>query len=219
DLIYAGGDDLLIIMNAKAALTFCQRCITLVAEQFAFSRRLTDGTGYRTCTYNTVTLSCGVAIADTKFPIYFLLDKAREMEKEAKKAFREKITTDNLNLLDLPAGSVACTAVQGAMPSAEKTCFVLPDDLADYGILLDIIRDSLGEDTRPVIRDLVTCGTSAEERLNFIKYNYASALRKQGEAGRRIEIASMMAEVVNNHRIHNATKMIIPLLWHQGGED
>lgn len=226
DIIYAGGDDLLIIMNAKAALVFCQDLITRVAEAFSFDKRLTDGSVYKDFHYHTVTISCGVAIADNKFPIYFLLDRARSMESKAKELFRKKSSTDDLNLIRLPAGAVAFTAVQGAMPSSDFACYVLPDDAAEMDMLIKIIHDGLGYENRSGIRDLITCGNTALEKLNFTKYNYASALRKQQNVGQRIEAAGMMADVVNSSEreghganIHGAVKMVVPLLWNAGGDE
>lgn len=226
DIIYAGGDDLLIIMNAKAALWFCQELIIRVADAFSFKKRLVDGSGYKDFHYHTITVSCGVAIADNKFPIYFLLDKARSMEEKAKEAFREKSKTDELNLISLPAGAVSFTAVQGAMPSSEFACYVLPDDNPEMDMLMKIVHDSLSSEKHSEVRELITCGDTTIEKLNFIKYNYASALRKKQEVSERIKAAEMMADVVNSSKkedfgtnIHGAVKMVVPLLWNQGGED
>ncbi|MCA1917701.1 HD domain-containing protein [Methanospirillum hungatei] len=226
DIIYDGGDDLLIIMNAKAALLFCQDLITRVAKAFSFDKSLTNGSQYDTYHYHTVTISCGVAIADNKFPIYFLLDRARSMESKAKEAFRKKSTTDKLNLINLPAGAVAFIAVQGAMPSSDYACYVLPDDTNEMDMLMKIIHDGLDSDNRSGVRDLITCGDTALEKLNFIKYNYASALRKQQGVMERILAAGLMADIVNSaergghgRNIHGAIKMVVPLLWHAGGEE
>jgi len=230
DVVYAGGDDLLIIMNARAALDFCRNFIMKVAEAFAFSRRLYDGAQYHDMKYYSVTVSCGVAIADAKFPIYFLLDKAREMEKKAKEAFRKGKKTDDLNLFHLPAGALAFTSVQGAMPSHEYACYVFGDDevnarikgiyqtAADFDLLMEIARDSLDENKKTIVRDLVTCGESVSERLNCIKSNYASVLRKPADASSRLCMVEQMAAVVNTPQSHAAVKMLVPFYWHQGGE-
>ncbi len=226
DIIYDGGDDLLIIMNARAALIFCQELITRVAQAFSFQNSLTNGSQYDTYQYHTVTISCGIAIADNKFPIYFLLDRARSMESKAKEVFRKRSPIDELNLIRLPAGAVAFTAVQGAMPSSDYACYVLPDDKNEMDMLMKIIHDGLDSENRSGVRDLITCGDTVFEKLNFIKYNYASALRKQHGGMERIEAAGMMADVVNSPgredygtNIHGAVKMVVPLLWHTGGEE
>lgn len=226
DIIYAGGDDLLVIMNAKSALLFCQELITRVAESFSFNKRLTDGSVYDDYSYHTVTVSCGIAIADNKFPVYFLLDRARAMEGKAKEAFRKRCETDELNLIRLPAGAMAFTAVQGAMPSSDHACYVLPDDGKEMSMLMKIIQDGMDPDNRSGVRDLVTCGDTVLDKLNFVKYNYASALRKQQDVVERIEAAKMMADVVNSPvtgdtmmNIHGAVRMVVPLLLDKRGDE
>jgi uncharacterized tellurite resistance protein B-like protein len=81
-------------------------------------------------------------------------------------------------------------------------------------------------DNRSGVRDLVTCGDTVLDKLNFVKYNYASALRKQQDVVERIEAAKMMADVVNSPvtgdtmmNIHGAVRMVVPLLLDKRGDE
>ncbi len=88
--IYAGGDDALIIINATAALDFARSLISNIADEFAFEiqfhMKFHDSSSFKKLRGHGI---MRLAIADSKFPIYFLLNAAREMESKAKKAFRE----------------------------------------------------------------------------------------------------------------------------------
>ena len=64
--------------------------------------------------------------------------------------------TDELNLISPSAGAMAFTAVQGAMPSSDHACYVLPDG-KEMSMLMKIIQDGMDPDNRSGVRDLVTC--------------------------------------------------------------
>jgi CRISPR/Cas system-associated protein Cas10 (large subunit of type III CRISPR-Cas system) len=215
DILYVGGDDALIIMNAKGAIRFCENLVRKVADTFKFSHKFCDGTAFEN---PTVTISCGIAIADAKFPIYFLLETARRMESIAKKGFREKTETDILNIIRLPAGTLAFTAVSGAMPSEDNVCFVLPNDDSDLAILNNLISKSLNNQNRSKIASLITCGKTEQEQLNFVKSIYSAGSRKQTTPAEWLDDCDWMVKVMGNVRLLKSAKMIIPQLWHTGEE-
>ncbi len=211
DHIYVGGDDILLIMNAKGAIRFCEMLVKNISERFKFSRKFFDGTLFEN---PTVTISCGIAIADAKFPIYFLLETARKMENIAKRAFRDKTKTDELNLIHSPAGTIALTAVSGAMPSDDHVCFVLPDNENELGFLNNLVSKSLNKENRSKISSLVTCGKTEHERLNFIKSIYSSGLRKESTPSEWLDDCEWMVQVLGNEKLNRSAKMIIPQIWH-----
>ncbi|MDW7725976.1 MAG: HD domain-containing protein [Candidatus Methanoperedens sp.] len=212
DPLFVGGDDMLLIINAKAAIKFSENLIKNIHEGFKFQRKFFDGTLFEN---PTVTISCGIAIADAKFPIYFLLDEAKKMESKAKEAFRKKTETDKFNIIKLPAGSIAFTAVSGAMPSKDNNvCFVLPDNENEIRDLNDLIAESLSDEKRTLISGLITCGTSEVERLNFIKSNYASGLRKKPSPEEWLDNCEWMVRIFMSEELLKSAKMIIPKIWH-----
>ncbi|HWQ62966.1 MAG TPA: HD domain-containing protein, partial [Methanospirillum sp.] len=210
--IYAGGDDALIIMNTKGALDFTRSLISNIAEEFACEIKFHNGNVFKNY---VVTASCGIAIADSKFPIYFLLNAAREMESTAKKAFRGDTKTNDLNIIELPKGSIALTAVSSAMPGNQCSSFVIIDDMEAPGNknladLSDLINYALSGN-RSLVSDIITCSNSAEERLNLIKFMYSSLARKTNGIG--IDQCEWMAKVLLNDELLNAARMIIPHMW------
>jgi len=211
DPLYVGGDDILLIINAKGAIKFCEMLIKNISERFKYSKKFSNGMTFEN---PIVTISCGIAIADAKFPIYFLLDTARKMESIAKKEFRKKTKTDNLNLIQVPVGTMAFTAVSGAMPSEDNISFVLPDDDKDLGILNNLISKSLNEQNRSKISSLITCGKTEQERLNFVKSIYSSGSRKQMTPSEWLDDCEWMVKVMGNERLLRSAKMIIPQFWH-----
>ncbi|MDO9518536.1 MAG: hypothetical protein Q7J10_10900, partial [Methanosarcinaceae archaeon] len=215
DVLYSGGDDVLIIMNAKGAVQFAETLVNNVAEQFTFETEFHDGSTFKN---PIVTISCGIAIADSKFPIHFLLNAARNMESKAKEQFRKNTTTDNFDIIQIPKGAIAITAISSAMPSNEFSTFVLEnDDIGNNNLLKlnNMIDFALNKD-RTLISDIITCGTSEHERLNLIKYMYSSIQRKTRDIG--LDDCEWMADVLLNDEVLNASKMIIPHLWHDNEE-
>ncbi|MBC7086210.1 MAG: HD domain-containing protein [Methanomethylovorans sp.] len=206
--VYAGGDDALIIMNAKGSLDFASSLISNIADEFAFEIRFNDNNYFKNY---VVTASCGIAIADSKFPLYFLLNAAREMESKAKKAFREETKTNKLKIIELPKGSIAVKAVSSAMPENQFSCFVLKADheagnknLAELIYLVDYANKS----NRSLISDIITCGTSEIERLNMIKFMYSSLGRKTSDIG--IDDCERMVKVLLDDELLNAARMVVP---------
>lgn len=212
DVLYVGGDDVKIIINARGAIKFCEEFIKKVAKEFCFKKKLID----QDFKNSVVTISCGIAVADSKFPIYFLLDKSSEMEGIAKKAFRKKTDIHHImnNILKLPIGSLSFTSVSSAMPSMEKQCFVLPYDQKDLDLLKEVIAYSLDKNKdRATISSLITLGNSELERLHFIKYLYSSLHRKK-EKEMTLKDCEWMVEVLSNEKVLDSAKMLVPQVWH-----
>lgn len=212
DVLYSGGDDILILMNAKAVIQFAETLIRNISKEFMFERTFHNGDTFR-CPI--VTISCGIAIADSKFPVYFLLDTARKMESKAKEAFRDKTKTDNLGLIKRPEGSIAFIGISSAMPTDSNSCFVLDgsdEESASFLQLKKMISIALTrKESRALIFDIITCGDSAHKRLDLIKYMYSS-LQRKSDIG--LDDCEWMASVLTDEEVLSASKMIIPHLLH-----
>jgi len=218
DVLYAGGDDILMIMNARGSIQFSQLLVNNIAERFAFEQTFHNGTLFKN---NIVTVSCGIAIANFKFPIYFLLEAAREMESRAKEAFRKRAPPDEFGIIHLPKGSVAVTAISSAMPGNDSCCFVLDDasktpDIDNLNKLNHIIDFELAGKDRAMVSDIITCGESNTEKLNLIKFMYSSLFRKKDRVG--INECEWMSDILLNSEVLGAAKMIIPHLRKEAGE-
>lgn len=207
--IYVGGDDALIIMNAKGSLAFAKLLINNIADEFAFETKFNDGKIFKN---HVVTASCGIAIADSKFPIYFLLNAAKEMESNAKKEFRKATHTNEFNIIELPKGSIALTAISSAMPGKQFVSFVINDKSKDQ------VKDNLSEllylieysftGNRSLVSEIITCGNSELERLNLIKFMYSSLKRKAYD----IDECEWMTKILLDDELLNAARMIVPHL-------
>lgn len=218
DVLYAGGDDVLIIMNARGAIQFSQMLVNNIAESFAFEKKFHNGAMFKN---NIVTVSCGIAIADYKFPIYFLLEAARDMESKAKRAFRERAQTNEFGIIQIPKGSIAVTAISSAMPGNDYSCFVLENtsdkpDVENLDKLNHIIDFELTDKDRAMVSDIITCGESNQEKLNLVKFMYSSLSRKKDRV--EIEDCEWMADILLNAEVLDAAKMIIPHLRQEAGE-
>jgi len=218
DVLYAGGDDILMIMNARGAIQFSQMLVNNIAERFAFEKTLYNGTVFKN---NIVTVSCGIAIADCKFPIYFLLEAARDMETMAKEKFRKRTPPDEFGIIHLPKGSIAVTAISSAMPGNDSYCYVLDDaserlDIENLDKLNHIIGFELADKDRAMVSDIITCGESNLEKLNLIKFMYSSLSRKKDRGG--INECEWMSDILLNSEVLGAAKIIIPHLRKEAGE-
>ena len=222
DVLYVGGDDVLIIMNAKGAVRFSEMLVNNIAEKFTFNMKFHSGITFEN---PIVTISCGIAIADSKFPIYFLLNAARSMESKAKEKFRYETETDEFGLIKITKGAIAVTAISSAMPNNEYSTFVLTDDnLVDDQNLLKLnniidlaLKKKEKENYRTFVADIITCGPSNKERLNLIKFMYSSIQRKTNITD--LDYCELMAEVLLNNELLKASQMIIPHLWHDSEEE
>ena len=220
DILYVGGDDVLIIMNAKSAVRFSEMLVNNIAEKFMFEMTFQNGIIYKN---PTVTISCGIAIADNKFPIYFLLNAARSMESKAKEEFRHETETDDFELIKITKGAIAVTAISSAMPNNEHSKFILTDDdrigdrnLFQLNNLIDLALEKEKKEYRAFVSNILTCSTSPQERLNLIKFMYSSIKRKINVTD--LDHYELMAEVLLNDELLKASQMIIPHLWHDNME-
>lgn len=221
DVLYVGGDDVLIIMNAKGAVRFTEMLVNNIAEEFTFKMKFHNGIIFKN---PIVTIACGIAIADSKFPIYFLLNAARSMESKAKEKFRCETETDDFGLIKVTKGAIAVTAISSAMPNNECSTFVLTDDdhtddqnLLKLNDIIDLaLKKKEKENYRAFVADIITCGTSEQERLNLIKFMYSSIQRKINITD--LDHYELMAEVLLNDELLKASQMIIPHLWHDNEE-
>ena len=221
DVLYVGGDDVLIIMNAKGAVRFTEMLVNNIAEKFTFKLKFHNGITYKN---PIVTISCGIAIADSKFPIYFLLNAARGMESKAKEKFRCETETDDFGIIKITKGAIAVTAISSAMPNNECSTFVLTDDdlIDDQNLLklnniIDLaLKKKEKKNYRAFVADIITCGPSDQERLNLIKFMYSSIQRKTNITD--LDHYELMAEVLLNNELLKASQMIIPHLWHDNEE-
>ena len=218
DVLYAGGDDVLMIMNARGAIQFSQTLVNNIAESFVFEKTFHNGTVFKN---NIVTISCGIAIADCKFPIYFLLEAAREMESRAKGEFRNRTPPDEFGIIQRPKGAIAVTAISSAMPGNDYSCFVLENasdspDAKNLDKINHIIDFELSGKDRAMVSDIITCGESNQEKLNLVKFMYSSLSRKKDRVG--IEDCEWMSDILLNSEVLEAAKMIIPHLRKEAGE-
>lgn len=218
DVLYAGGDDILMIMNARGAIQFSQMLVNNIAEKFVFEKKFHTRESFKN---NIVTISCGIAISNFKFPIYFLLDAAREMESKAKGAFRETAKPNDFGVIQRPKGAIAVTAISSAMPGNDYGRFVLgnPSDDSDSKYLDKInhlIDFELSGKDRAMVSDIITCGDSTQEKLNLIKFMYSSLSRKKDRI--RIEDCEWMSDILLNSEVLKAAKMIIPHLRKEADE-
>jgi len=223
--VYIGGDDLLLIMNARGAIPFCRNLVENIAKEFRFEHTLKTGI---TVGNPTVTVSCGIAIADMKFPLYFLLEAARKMESAAKEEFRKRTVTNEYNLINIPNGSIAFTVVTGAMPGDDAKVFVLPakgqpnnKDAEALGQIMRLLHLSLagGDMEKRMVSTVITCGNSEEDRLNILKFQYAATMRKQnGTPKDWLDTCELLADVLTQQRIMQASQMLIPFVWHVSEE-
>ncbi len=212
EVVYAGGDDVLLLMNAKAAIPFAEQFIRNIAEEFKFKKTFFDGSSFSN---PVITVSCGIAIADDRFPLYFLLNAARKMESRAKEAFREDTYTDDLGIIRLPYGSIAFTGISSAMPTEDSSCFVIKEKSEDpsFDGFKSVMEMALEKkELKSVISDMVTCGGSELERLNLIKFIYSSISRKS--SGLNLDNCEWMAGVLMDENALKASRMMIPHLLH-----
>lgn len=216
DVLYAGGDDVLIIMNAKGALGFAKELVNKVAERFKFKSRLFSTP--------TVTISAGIAIADSKFPIYFLIDKAEEALEEAKKAFRKEVKLNNLKLFERPEGAISFASVSGAMPSEENHTFVLGEERGKVERIVEYVeRVNLKDYPRSLISLLINCGEGKEERLNLIKHLYSRLGEKElfgrasdalGGDRSALDLCEELCSIVGEGgKVWESLKAVIPMVW------
>ncbi|MEM2944699.1 MAG: HD domain-containing protein [Methanomassiliicoccales archaeon] len=216
-LIYLGGDDALVIVDARIAIPLAESFLRNAAERLQF-----ELTGFD-APRPVVTFSAGVAISDYKFPIYFLIDKAHQLEQYAKRYFREHVVLDNKGLFKLPIGAMSVSCVTTSMPSDENLTFVLPRD--DHKLhevtkfmLRVISRDKRGKSWRPLVSALVNADDDVRAKLNFIKHLYARCSDKESiKAAAEVErtgILEIVRDLVSAWDVKKELEILVPMIWY-----
>jgi len=212
DVLYIGGDDALIIMNAKGAIAFSELLIKRVSDRLKFKTEFGNGILFEN---PTVTISCGIAIADSHFPIYFLLNSARDMESKAKIAFRKATYTDDFGFIKIPDGALAVTAISSAMPTGECYSFVIGSSQTisngpNLARLIEMVDMAIDAKTKPLITDIITCGNEEIDRLNLLKSMYSSIQRKKDFG---LDECEILAKVLLDRELMDSMKLIVPHVW------
>jgi len=223
DVIYEGGDDVLIIMNAKAALGFAMSLLENMEEEFRFR-----SDQYST---STVTISVGIAFADYKFPVYFLIDRSEELIGDAKQGFRCAVKlNDNLKLFELPEGAISFASITSSMPGRQSHTFtILSDtDKNDLKTVLSYIESvQLEEYPRSIVSMIINCSEKSEDRLNLVKYLYSRLGEKElfnkaaevSKKGTPIELCHEVCNILSKRKnVRDGLKEAIPMAWVGDGE-
>lgn len=213
-VLYIGGDDIFIIMNAKGALRFGKLLMKKVADRFTFESEL----------YTTpiVTISMSIAIADYKFPVYFLLERAEELQSKAKIEFRDAVKTNSLDLFQLPQGSISFTTISSSMPSEEYYSFTFPSDEILFENLLASIDDVQVTEYRPLASLIINAEDDDESKLNLSKFLYSrlgakdmfeKAIEATGKSKNALELCHETSEILFDKKMLGAMKSLIPMVW------
>lgn len=221
EVIYAGGDDVLLIMNAKGALGFAKELVDKVANRFRFKFKLFSSP--------IITISAGIAIADKKFPIYFLIDKVEEELNKAKEAFRKNVKVNKWRLYERPAGAISFASVTGAMPSEEDYAFVLDEERDKVKRIVEYVEHvNLKDYPRSLISLLINCDEGQKERLNLIMHLYSRLDEKElfekasnalGGKKSALDLCEELCSIISEGgKIWEALKAIIPMVWVMEGE-
>ena len=229
DVVYVGGDDVLVILNAKAALGFARMLIRNISAEFRFQPD--HHPNYST---STVTISVGIAFADCKFPIYFLIDRSEKLLDDAKQGFRRAVKPNELNLFKLTEGAISFASITSSMPGEQRHTFVLPSDengLEDESDLVGIISHiesvQLEEYPRSIVSMIINCSETSEDRLNLVKYLYARLGEKElfnkaaevSKKGTPIELCHEVCNILSKRKkVRDGLKEVIPMVWVGDGE-
>ncbi|MFQ6128655.1 MAG: hypothetical protein ACE5QW_07115 [Thermoplasmata archaeon] len=219
--VYAGGDDILLIMNARGAVHFTRHFVEEVAKEFLFER--VNGFVEKP----TVTFSAGIAMANYKFPVYFLIEKAHNLLKEAKGKLRKEIVMDDHRLLNVPIGVLSLSVVTSSMPSEKSFTFILPRDDEKLSKIQRFVERAVANDQwHSLISLLINIEDDVGARLNFVKYLYGRALSKETIMNAAASEQSgedrlyVVKELVNALKFKEVLGSIVPMLRiDQPGED
>ena len=234
--LYSGGDDLFFIVRAKAAFWFAERLISNFARHFRFvAPDLPEGASVEggenmpeKMDTPVFTLSCGVAFGSNRFPIYFLIDKARALERTAKDTFRRKVTTNGLGLFELPEGSLAFSVVSSSMPSQNDFSFVFPDDRGRYERMSLFVRRSGMKGWKQLLslvlntEGLCDPDPPMELQLNLIKFLYShldskslftDAARNREDPVTVMRVLREIVDVVDDNELVGMLGSVVPLMW------
>ncbi|GEM_PF-5788758 len=221
-LLYVGGDDIMFIVDAKNALKVTKTLINEVAEEFRYSPAQEECMGTP-----MITLSAGISIADHKFPVYFLIEKAKKLETSSKEEFRKKAVNKS-GLFILPKGSLSFSVVSSSMPSERNFTFILPDREIDLSIIQKFVERVTGgnrEKWRSFVSLIINGGTKVEDRLNLIKFLYSKISDKDiimraadSEGMSPIALMEETSKVLVEDELLLPIDELIPMVWHSGND-
>ncbi|MGC8913100.1 MAG: Cas10/Cmr2 second palm domain-containing protein [Thermoplasmata archaeon] len=203
--IYIGGDDILIVMNAKGALHFATKFIENICENFTFK--------FGEFTYPVVTMSCGIAYAPNDFPIYFLIEKAEALLSEAKKEFRKKTVKEAHGFFKLPKGAIALSCITSSMPVEEDFCFVLDNDKDKLNLIMEFVEHAQDKNWKSLVSQLINFEDGFEGRINFIKFLYSHMEKERVSrcaSERRVEVVEKLIKATEQK---NVLEYLIPMVW------
>ncbi|MHA1222305.1 MAG: Cas10/Cmr2 second palm domain-containing protein [Candidatus Heimdallarchaeaceae archaeon] len=232
EVLYVGGDDILIIIKSDAALIFTNLLLKKAYTLFSFKQKL-DLDGWKK-NRSLLTLSAGIAIGRFDFPIYFLIDKALENQKQAKSVFRASCELDKYKILSLPHGAVSVSTVYNAMATLKSHDFVLDfQSKTTYQQTLEIldylhspIKTKEGEITFPVstIQYVLSSSSETKDKLNRIKFLYARIGKKQtlkqttqylqqkGKVKNSVGTCEYLVQIITNDQQREFLKDILPVI-------
>ncbi|MEM0060714.1 MAG: hypothetical protein QW726_02135, partial [Fervidicoccaceae archaeon] len=212
--IYSGGDDILLIMNAKGALHFAKKFIEKVCEEFKFEAKLE--TLKKDFSYLTVTMSCGIAYGKHDFPVYFLIEKAEELLGKAKKAFRKETKKDENGFFILPKGAIAISCITASMPEEKDFVYVLDQDIEKFTKLLKFVELAQDDKWKSLVSSLINFENTEEGKLNFVKFLYSHMDKPvitrcafQQEGG-RLEVVEKIVKAIAEKEV---LEYLVPMVW------
>lgn len=216
ELVYAGGDDVLVFAPLESALTLAQ------ALRRAFSDEDTGLDQYATA-------SMGIVIAHYKAPLYNILNWAREMEATAKRYVHSDGETrkDAFALAYLPRGGerrfvvLPWTADSADHTSGQKSTIVIIQELIKqlgkkvsskfiytFG---QTFMPLLG--SKPEARKLQIFPDDIEQNHSLIHIELQRLLQRAlKESDREIDAQELAQQFVDLHRVIPSTRQFIHLL-------
>lgn len=211
DLLYFGGDDIVLFINAKGALHLAEILLEKVSKRF-YCQKLKRP---------VVTLSGGVVMASSRFPIYFLLDRTQTLENKAKAHYRNNIESK-------PKGSFGFSSVTGSMPTSEHSMFLLNDDRENLDTLLKYIKAL----NRPVLRNarsfprslvslIINTENTVKSKVNAVKFLFSSLDRKDifkdalpyFENTDEYDVCLEVCRIISDYEMKRNFSIAIPMVW------
>jgi hypothetical protein len=172
-----------------------------------------------------------------------MLEKSRKLEKVAKNVFRKHIVTckDSNNLVEMPYGSIAFSSITSSIPDEKSLCILLDKEGKDYDSFADEVEEITlyDEDLQMIetfiekffgskkekdgttkFHEVLLTGNSNEERLNAKKRIYSSLLKsaRWSTNEEKFKLANLFVNIINNEKVFNALREIVPMLGKKEGE-
>jgi len=224
--IYQGGDDALLIINAKGALYFAQKFLENIKDRFYF----TYASGNMHIEFPVITVSCGIAFGRSTFPVYFLIEKAEELLGEAKNAFRKALPKHGKSTLQTsivwPTGALAYTSLIGATTAEKHYTYVFPQEQAKWERLQQFIGFDSLEGWHALLSELVNIENSTTAKLHYVKYMHACMDRRDvlkkaamslGNGGTPLDVVRLMCgDGVDKNcglEMKEELEMLMPIFW------